>query len=86
MFTRFFSLLESRFFLFSFFFGERWVGFFSLVDKPEHKKEFKRRYKIPSRVNIKHCQLEEWHERRPAEVVVIPMIAFIKGEDEDSYG
>ena len=53
--------------------------FFNLVDTTEHKEEFKRYYMIPSNVSIQHCNLGEWHEKRPTEAVVIPMIAFIEG-------
>ena len=53
--------------------------FFSLDDTFEHKKEFKRYYRIPSNVSIKHCTLGEWHEKRPTEAIAIPMIAFIEG-------
>ena len=53
--------------------------FFSLVDTPEHKEEFKKRYKIPSNVFIKHYNLGKWHEKRPTKAVAIPMIAFIEG-------
>ena len=30
-------------------------------------------------MDIEHCHLGEWNEKRPTEVVVIPMIAFIEG-------
>ena len=53
--------------------------FFSLVDTPEHKEEFKKWYRIPSDVTIEHYHLEEWYEKRPSEAVVIPMIVFIDG-------
>ena len=53
--------------------------FFSLVDTFEHKKEFKRYYRISSNVSIEHCTLGEWHEKRPTEAIAIPMIAFIEG-------
>ena len=53
--------------------------FFNLVDTPEHKEEFKRHYRIPSNVSIEHCNLGEWHEKRPTKAIAIPMIAFIKG-------
>ena len=53
--------------------------FFSLVDTLKHKKEFKKRYRIPSNASIEHCNLGEWHEKRPTEAVAIPMIAFIEG-------
>ena len=53
--------------------------FFSLVDAPEHREEFKRYYRIPSNVSMQHCNPGEWHEKRPTSVVVIPMIAFIEG-------
>ena len=52
--------------------------FFSLVDTPEHREEFKRYYRIPSNVSIQHCNLGEWHEKRPTGAVAIPMIAFIE--------
>ena len=52
--------------------------FFNLVDTPEHKEEFKKYYRIPSNVSIEHCNLGEWHEKRPTESVAIPMIAFIE--------
>ena len=52
--------------------------FFSLVDTPKHKEEFKKWYRIPSDVTIEHCHLGEWHEKRPSEAIVIPMIAFIE--------
>ena len=52
--------------------------FFNLVDTPEHKEDFKRRYNIPSNVSIDHCKLGEWHENRPTEAVAIPMIVFIE--------
>ena len=53
--------------------------FFNLVDTPEHREEFKRHYRILSSVSIQHCNLGEWHEKRPTEAIVIPMIAFIEG-------
>ena len=53
--------------------------FFSLVGTPEHQEEFKRYYRIPSNVSIQHCNLGEWHEKRPIEAVVIPTISFIEG-------
>ena len=52
--------------------------FFSLVDIPQNREKFKRYYRIPSNVSIQHCNLGEWHERRPTGAVVIPMIAFIE--------
>ena len=39
---------------------------------------FKKYYRIPSNVSIEHCNLGEWHEKRPTEFVAIPMIAFIE--------
>ena len=52
--------------------------FYCLVDTLEHREEFKKQYKIPSDVTIKHCNLGEWHKKRPSEVVAIPMIALIE--------
>ena len=62
-----------------FFLFPKWVDFFSLVDTPQNRKEFKRYYRILSNVSIQHCNPGEWHERRPTGAVVIPMIAFIEG-------
>ena len=53
--------------------------FFSLVDTPENRKEFKRYYRIPNNVLIQHCNLGEWHVRKPIGAVIIPMIAFVEG-------
>ena len=57
--------------LFSFLFFLKMGRFFSLVDIPEHKEEFKKWYRIPSDVTIEHCHLGEWHEKRPTKAVVI---------------
>ena len=73
---RFFFLLGSRY---SFFLSLHRMGrFFSLVDTPEQREEFKKKYKIPSDVTIEHCNLGEWHEKMPSRAVAIPMIAFIE--------
>lgn len=55
------------------------VRFFSLFDTLEHKEKFKKWHRIPGGVYIEHCRLGEWYGRRPFEVVVIPMVAFIDG-------
>ena len=34
---------------------------------------------IPSNVSIQHCNIGEWHEKRPTKAVVILMIAFVEG-------
>ena len=52
--------------------------FFSLVNTPKQKEEFKKQYKIPSDVTIEHCNLGEWHEKRPSGAVAIPIIAFLE--------
>ena len=61
------------------------VRFFSLVDTPEHMEKFKKWYRIPGGVYIEHYCLGEWYGRRPSETVVIPMVAFIEGGNEDSH-
>ena len=53
--------------------------FYCLVDTPKHREEFKKQYKIPSDVTIEHCNLGEWHEKRPSEAIAIPMITLIEG-------
>ena len=53
--------------------------FFSLVETPQNREEFKRYCGIPNNVSIQHYNQGEWHERRPTGAVVIPMIAFIEG-------
>jgi len=53
--------------------------FFNLVNTPKHREEFKRYYRIPSNISIQHCSLGKWHEKRPTEAIMIPMIAFIEG-------
>ena len=48
--------------------------FLSLVDTPEKRQAFKAKYNIPTRVEIEHCHLGEWHTKRPKGAMVIPMI------------
>lgn len=79
----FFFLLGSRHLFFLSFL--RMGRLFSLLDTPEHKEEFKKQYRIPNDVTTEHYHLGEQHEKRPSRIVVIPMIAFIEG-NEDSYG
>lgn len=51
---------------------------FNLVDTPEHRTEFKKQYTIPSEIIIEHCNLGEWHKKRPTRAVAIPLIAFVE--------
>ena len=30
-------------------------------------------------MSIQHCNLGEWHERRPIGAIIVPMIAFVEG-------
>ena len=54
--------------------------FKSLVNSKEGLASFKALYKIPPGVGIRYFKEGEWHEKRQKGEVVIPMIAFIKGE------
>ena len=52
-----------------------------LVDIAEARASFRAQYKIPNNFEICHCKEGEWLVlNRPAESVVIPMIAFIEGK------
>ena len=53
--------------------------FAKLFSMPKAQESFKTKYNIPTGVEIEHYHLGEWHDKRPIGVVVIPMIAFIKG-------
>ena len=64
--------------LFSFLFFFRMGRFFSLVDTPKHRQEFKKHYRIPNDVTIEQCHLGKWHEKRPSWVVAILMNVFIE--------
>lgn len=50
-----------------------------LVSMHEAQEAFKTKYNITVGVEIEHCNLGEWHTKRPIEAVVIHMIAFIEG-------
>lgn len=54
-------------------------SFAKLVSTPEAWEAFKTKYNIPVEVEIEHCELGEWHEKRSTKVVVILIIAFIEG-------
>ena len=51
-----------------------------LVDSEEGIESFKAQYKILLGVSIRYCKEGEWLEKRQEGEVVIPIIAFIKGE------
>ena len=53
--------------------------FFSLVETPQNRVEYKRYYGIPNNVSVQHYNPGEWYKKRQTGVVVIPVIAFIKG-------
>ena len=36
-------------------------------------------YRIPPNVGLRHCEEREWHFKRNAGEVVIPLLAFIEG-------
>ena len=58
-----------------------------LVDIAEARASFRAQYKIPNNFEICHCKEGEWLVlNRPAEFVVIPMIAFIEGGMELPIG
>ena len=60
--------------------------FAKLVNTPESMVAFKAKYRILVNVEMQHYDLGEWHVSRLISVVVIPMIAFIKGGMEILMG
>jgi len=54
--------------------------FESLVDSPAKIEVFKQRYHIPQGVGLRYCSSEQIVTHREVGEVVIPIIAFIKGE------
>ena len=58
-----------------------------LMDTDEARATFRAQYRIPSSVEIQHCEEGEWLVlNKPPESVVIPMITFIEGGIELSMG
>lgn len=53
--------------------------FSNLVNMPKKRWAFKAKYNILIGAKIEHCHIGEWHTKRPEGVMVIPIIAFIKG-------
>ena len=51
-----------------------------LVDSPAGMKGFRAKYHIPQGVVLEYCPLDQILTDRDTGQVVIPMIAFIKGE------
>ena len=49
-------------------------------------ESFKTKYNIPPQVGIGYAAQGEWFDERKTGKVVIPMIAFIEGGDDHSYG
>ena len=48
---------------------------------------FRTKYRIPDNVKLQHYELREWLViKRPPELVIIPMIAFIEGGMEIPMG
>ena len=53
--------------------------FAKLVDTPEGMAAFRAKYRIPEKIELQHCELEEWLViNKPPRAVIIPMITFIK--------
>ena len=50
-----------------------------LVETEEVMEKFIADYRIPPNVGLRYCGEGEWHFRRNAGEVVIPLIAFIEG-------
>ena len=54
--------------------------FIRLVDTPKGMATFMAQYRIPNNVELQHCELGEWLVmNRPPSLVMILMIAFVKG-------
>ena len=51
-----------------------------LVESEEDRERFKAKYRIPPTVGMRYATQGEWVVDRKTREVVIPMIAFIKGE------
>lgn len=54
--------------------------FKSMVDTPERLVEFKRPYEIPEDVEVSYCPESEVEFSRGEGRVIIPLVAFVKGE------
>ena len=54
--------------------------FASLVDSPSKIELFKEKYHIPQEIGLRYCSTEQIVTNREGGEVIIPMIAFIKGE------
>ena len=50
-----------------------------LVETEEAMEKFIANYRIPPNVGLRHHEEGEWHLRRNAGEVVIPLLAFIEG-------
>ena len=50
-----------------------------LVETEEAMEKFIINYRIPPNVGLRHCEDGEWHFRRNAGELVIPLLAFIEG-------
>ena len=60
--------------------------FAKLVNTLEGMTTFKAKYRILKNVEMQHCELGKWNVSRPTGVVVIPIIAFVKGRMEIPMG
>ena len=60
--------------------------FTHLLDSKKGLENFTTQYRIPLEIAIRHCKEGKWHENRQEGEVVIPMIAFYRGWNEDSHG
>ena len=57
-----------------------------LVESEEGMENFRARYGIPPGVGTRYYEKGQWFEDRREGEVVILMIAFIEGGDENPYG
>lgn len=57
-----------------------------LVDTLEGMAAFRAKYRILENLELPHYELGEWLVSKPLELVVIPMITFIKGGMEIPMG
>ena len=60
--------------------------FKSLVKSEEGMENFRAWYGIPLGVGMRYCKEGQWFEDIRVGEVVIPMIVFIEGGNEDPYG
>ena len=59
--------------------GEKEGKFRCLVESKESMRNFRSKYRIPSKMGMRYAAQGEWADVRKTGEVVIPMIAFIEG-------